>query len=255
MAEADAAPSAPAAPTLPEGMDAEVFNCLPPDMQAEIMASHRRETDMTAAATAAGLDPEALAALPEDMRREVLAQEQERQERARREASSAPAPVEEMDSASFLASLAPELRAEVLLSSDDAFLQTLPPQIQAEAQLLAERAARQQQERRQRQQEAADLAAGQQAAARHNGHGHGHGQGQGQGQGSESGTNIHAGMLKLERRYAATLLAARYTPHAEVVERGGGDRCVEVLQVGVAVGVVVAVVVVGCVLSGAECNQ
>ena len=42
--------------------------------------------------------------------------------------------------ASFVASLAPDLRNEILLTADDAFIQSLPPNIVAEAQILRERA-------------------------------------------------------------------------------------------------------------------
>jgi len=45
-----------------------------------------------------------------------------------------------MDNASFVVSLTPDLRAEVLLTADDSFLQSLPLDIIAEAQILIERA-------------------------------------------------------------------------------------------------------------------
>lgn len=128
----------------PPGMDPEVFNSLPLEMQQEVVAQHQSTTESAAEQldAASGLDPEALAALPEDMRREVI--EQERQERERRERESAPADpsnAQEMDNASFLVSLAPELREEVLLTADDAFLASLPQSVQAEAQVLRERQA------------------------------------------------------------------------------------------------------------------
>ena len=47
-----------------------------------------------------------------------------------------------MDNASFIATLAPDLRDEVLLSADEAFLASLPPHIQSEALTLRERAYR-----------------------------------------------------------------------------------------------------------------
>jgi len=128
----------------PPGMDPEVFDSLPLEMQQEVVAQHQSTTETAAEQldAASGLDPEALAALPEDMRREVI--EQERQERQRRERESAPADpsnAQEMDNASFLVSLAPELREEVLLTADDAFLASLPQSVQAEAQVLRERQA------------------------------------------------------------------------------------------------------------------
>ena len=42
---------------------------------------------------------------------------------------------EEMDNASFIASLAPDLREEVLMTSDAAFRETLPPHLIAEVYL------------------------------------------------------------------------------------------------------------------------
>jgi len=123
----------------PPGIDPEVFNSLPVEMQQELVDQH--QTTQTVAAqldSASGLDPEALAALPEEMRREVIAQEQI--ERQRDQAPADPSNAEEMDNASFIASLAPELRTEILLTADEAFLNSLPPNIIAEAQILRERA-------------------------------------------------------------------------------------------------------------------
>lgn len=122
----------------PPGMDMEVFNCLPVDMQREVVGQHQTAADVAAQLDAtSGLDPEILAALPEEMRQEIIAQEQrERQMHAPADPSNA----EEMDNASFLASLGPDLREEILLTADETFLNSLPPNILAEAQLLRERA-------------------------------------------------------------------------------------------------------------------
>ena len=80
-----------------------------------------------------------MAELPEDIRNDILAQE--RREREAREQNDAPArPVEQMDNASFLASLEPELREEILLTADETFLNSLPSSIRAEADVLRERA-------------------------------------------------------------------------------------------------------------------
>jgi E3 ubiquitin-protein ligase HUWE1 len=124
----------------PPGMDPEVFNVLPLEMQQEVV-NQARETSELAQQLDAGssLDPEALAALPEDMRREVIAQEQQ-ERRMREQAPADPSNAEEMDNASFLASLAPDLRNEILLTADEAFIASLPPIIAAEAQVLRERA-------------------------------------------------------------------------------------------------------------------
>lgn len=123
----------------PPGMDPEVFAVLPMEMQREVVEQARTEADLAAQLDeGSSLDPEVLAALPEDMRREAI--EQEQRERRLREAPADPANAEDMDSASFIASLAPELRADILLTADDALLQSLPPNIRAEAQILRERA-------------------------------------------------------------------------------------------------------------------
>ncbi|CAN0229511.1 unnamed protein product, partial [Ectocarpus sp. 4 AP-2014] len=126
----------------PPGMDPDVFAQLPPDMQQEVVREHR-STVGSMLLEAAGLDPEALAALPADMRREVL--EQEARNRRMREAPgnaggpADPSRASEMDNASFVATLPPELRREVLLSADDALLSTLPPNLVAEAMVMRER--------------------------------------------------------------------------------------------------------------------
>mmetsp|Transcript_15059 Transcript_15059/g.17314 ORF Transcript_15059/g.17314 Transcript_15059/m.17314 type:complete len:1644 (+) Transcript_15059:440-5371(+) len=122
----------------PPGMDLEVFNSLPFDMQREVVDQHQTTLDLAAQLdSSSGLDPEALAALPEDMRREVIAQEQ--RERRLQDAPADPSNAEEMDNASFVASLAPDLRRDILLNADETLLNSLPPDIRAEAQILQER--------------------------------------------------------------------------------------------------------------------
>jgi hypothetical protein len=94
-------------------MDAEVFASLPEEMQLELIASAGGPSGPEDTLDPeSGLDPETLAALPADMRREVIANEREER---RRRASSAEAPAdpslaEDMDNASFLASLEPDVR-------------------------------------------------------------------------------------------------------------------------------------------------
>lgn len=143
----------------PEGIDPEVFASLPPDMQAEIVAqSAPPAPSASGSATQGGsesfsqldldmanssFDRETLEALPPDIRAEVLANER-REREALAAAAAAPADIsraQEMDNASFVASLAPELREEILITCDDAFLQTLSSQVRAEAMVLRERAA------------------------------------------------------------------------------------------------------------------
>ncbi|KAG7352855.1 HECT-domain ubiquitin-transferase [Nitzschia inconspicua] len=124
----------------PPGMDEEVFSVLPMEMQMEVVREAQEALELSEQLGAGSLlDPETLAALPDDVRREVIAQEQ--QERREREQPPAdPSNAEDMDNASFLASLAPELRTEILLTADDAFIASLPPIIATEAQVLRERA-------------------------------------------------------------------------------------------------------------------
>ena len=137
--------------TCPPDVDPEVFASLPLEMQQEVAAQHNATNELVAQIPGSSLDPEALAALPEDMRREIIEQEQQQQRLREREAAQPaadPANAEEMDPASFLASLTPELRQDILLTADDTFLQGLPPNIQAEANALRERVVASHQRRR-----------------------------------------------------------------------------------------------------------
>jgi hypothetical protein len=132
----------------PTGMVEEVFHSLPLEMQQELVEQYGGASSAQVAEqldSSSGLDPEALAALPEDMRREVIQQEQEERERRQQqqrvqESPADPANAQDMDNASFVASLSPDLRSEILMTADESFLQTLPPDIIAEAQILRERA-------------------------------------------------------------------------------------------------------------------
>ncbi|TDH72075.1 hypothetical protein CCR75_003872 [Bremia lactucae] len=149
----------------PEGMDAEVFASLPSDMQAEIVAQsapeiHESASALSGAATAEASGPisesmsqmdldmanstfdrETLEALPPDIRAEVLENERHEREAAARAETADTSLAQEMDNASFVASLAPELREEILITCDEAFLHTLSSQVRAEAMVLRERAA------------------------------------------------------------------------------------------------------------------
>ena len=143
-AEAGAASSAEAADG---GIDPAFLAELPEDLRAEVMAQQARQNAVASLATSAAasaIDPEFLAALPPDIQADVIRQH----EREAAAAAAAAAPQdpdaaanrsEEMDNASFIASLAPDLREEVLVTSNEEFLQTLPPHLVAEAHLLRER--------------------------------------------------------------------------------------------------------------------
>jgi hypothetical protein len=119
---------------------------LPADLRAEVMVQQVRQNAVAslAASSSIGIDPEFLAALPPDIQADVIRQHQ-RQEAANNAAAQAQQGgdaanrSEDMDNASFIASLAPDLREEVLITSNEAFLATLPSHLVAEAHLLRER--------------------------------------------------------------------------------------------------------------------
>jgi len=124
----------------PDGMDLDVFNSLPIEMQREVVDEHQASVNVAnQLGPDSTLDPEALAALPEEMRNEIIAQEQ-RQRRLSDSAPADPSNAAEMDNASFIASLAPNLREEILAGADDEFLSSLPSSIATEAHILRERA-------------------------------------------------------------------------------------------------------------------
>mmetsp|Transcript_27930 Transcript_27930/g.67867 ORF Transcript_27930/g.67867 Transcript_27930/m.67867 type:complete len:3798 (+) Transcript_27930:39-11432(+) len=86
-----------------------------------------------------GPDPAFLAALPEEMRREVIAQHavMRRMETSLSQADQRAA--QEMDQASVLATLPPNLRREWLLQQPESSLVALPPPVLAEAMLMRHR--------------------------------------------------------------------------------------------------------------------
>ncbi len=123
------------------GIDVEFLEALPDEMREEIINQHARENHATSRVEAPAdsqISPEFLEALPPDIRAEILRQEaadQARRERAQAmaaAASSAGGP-SDIDAASFLASLDPALRQTVLMEQDEGFLQTLPSNLLAEA--------------------------------------------------------------------------------------------------------------------------
>jgi E3 ubiquitin-protein ligase HUWE1 len=125
----------------PPDVDADVFNSLPLEMQQDCVDQYSRTQELVAQLTGSTLDPEVLAALPEDMRLEIIEQDrQERRMRDQEQEQADPSNAEEMDNASFLASLSPDLREEILLTADESFLSSLPPGVVAEAHILRERA-------------------------------------------------------------------------------------------------------------------
>ncbi|KAJ5322060.1 uncharacterized protein N7506_011190 [Penicillium brevicompactum] len=133
-------------------IDPEYLEALPEELREEVIMAQVAEQRSQAAA--AGEEPteinqEFLEALPAEIREELLQQEaadRRRREReiARRQAASAggaptggpPAHAEEMDAASFLATLDPSLRQAVLADQPEDVLATLGPEYLTEARAV-----------------------------------------------------------------------------------------------------------------------
>lgn len=125
----------------PPGYDPEVFSSLPDFMQQEIIDQHNETNGNTREILEeAGYDFDTFNALPENIRQEILDQAT-RERQSRLDAEMRNVQPAEMDNSSFLTSLTPELRAEVLLTADSAFIASLTPELVAEAQMLRDRAA------------------------------------------------------------------------------------------------------------------
>ena len=130
------------------GVDLEYLNALPEDLREEVLMGQL--ADQRSQAAAAGEEPsdisrEFLDALPPEIREELLQQEaadrrrRERQEATRQAAvSSAPnaGRPEEMDNASFFATLEPNLRQAILADQNEEMLGQLPETLAAEARAL-----------------------------------------------------------------------------------------------------------------------
>ncbi|KAH7075400.1 hypothetical protein BKA63DRAFT_296776 [Paraphoma chrysanthemicola] len=146
------------------GIDLEYLNALPEELREEVLlqqVAERRQEERAQRAQQqrsqpaqaepaaqqadqsgdqpTDIDEQFLAALPPEIREELLQQEaaerrrREREENRRRNQTGAAPQAEEMDPASFLASLDPSLRAAVLMDTDEDTLRQLPPEISAEA--------------------------------------------------------------------------------------------------------------------------
>lgn len=128
------------------GMDIDpgFLEALPDELREEVLMQHiseRRQREAASGGQPTEINREFLNALPTDIREEVLrteAQERRRQERAAAQQASPTQQRQaaEMDPASFLASLQPELRQTVLAEGDDEFIDQLPPDLAAEARAL-----------------------------------------------------------------------------------------------------------------------
>ncbi|KAH7927155.1 hypothetical protein BV22DRAFT_1193856 [Leucogyrophana mollusca] len=122
------------------GIDPTFLEALPDDIREEVINQHVR--DQRAARVErppdSQISTEFLDALPPEIRAELI--QQERLEQARQAPPTAPtsgqgppAAPADIDPASFIASLDPQLRQVVLLDSDEGFIQTLPSYMIAEA--------------------------------------------------------------------------------------------------------------------------
>jgi hypothetical protein len=139
-------------------IDPTFLAALPDEIRQEILVTHIAQlvgttTDPNAEST---ISADFLNALPTDIRNEVLEQErilrqsQQRQQaqQTQQNTTNQPQPATgnagastapqggDMDTATFIASLTPDLRQEVLLTSDESVLMTLPPELAAEAYAL-----------------------------------------------------------------------------------------------------------------------
>ncbi|CAG2183004.1 unnamed protein product, partial [Oppiella nova] len=79
------------------------------------------------------VNPEFLAALPLNIQEEVLAQQRAEQQRIASQTANPETPV---DAGSFILTLPPSLRRQVLADMDDSQLALLPPEVATEAQAL-----------------------------------------------------------------------------------------------------------------------
>lgn len=133
------------------GIDPTFLEALPDDMREEVLNQHFREarTAVPAPAVPSQINSEFLDALPPDLRAEVLRQEASEQRREQAAARQAAGDDDDDDDdedeaggpsdinpADFFASLDPQLRQAVLMEQDDGFLQTLTPNLIAEANML-----------------------------------------------------------------------------------------------------------------------
>jgi E3 ubiquitin-protein ligase HUWE1 len=135
------------------GIDLEYLEALPEEFREEVLMQQVAQQRQNAAASGqepSEISPEFLEALPAEIRDELLQQEaaerrrREREELRRRAAANggaaataaAPQPPEDVDPATFFAALDPNLRASLLMESDEDLLANLPAEMQAEARAL-----------------------------------------------------------------------------------------------------------------------
>jgi len=114
----------------PDDVDAGVWDNLPDEIKYEILQQRGIHVTST--------DDAFLAAMPEEIRAEIL---REQESNRAEEAPANIANAEDMDNASFIASLEPELRQQIFLDlinqgSNNTVIASLPPHLRTEAELL-----------------------------------------------------------------------------------------------------------------------
>ncbi|KAK8782859.1 hypothetical protein V5799_015800 [Amblyomma americanum] len=136
---------------IPEGVDPSFLAALPENIRQEVIAEQLRlqrlrthaqqqqqqqqasASSAEGAATFTEVNPEFLAALPPSIQEEVLAQQRAEQQRLAAQNCNPDAPV---DPASFIQTLPPGLRQQVLADMDDSLLALLPSELASEAHSL-----------------------------------------------------------------------------------------------------------------------
>ncbi|KAK6528468.1 hypothetical protein TWF281_009709 [Arthrobotrys megalospora] len=127
------------------GIDPEFLEALPEEVREEVLTNHIREQQQASntGEQTNEISPEFLDALPDDIRQEIIQQQQAEQRRREREAQRAatgqPRGPADIDLASFLATLDPTLRQEVIMEQNDEVLAHFPENIVAEANALRDR--------------------------------------------------------------------------------------------------------------------
>ncbi|KIJ18752.1 hypothetical protein PAXINDRAFT_167299 [Paxillus involutus ATCC 200175] len=126
------------------GIDPTFLEALPDDIREEVINQHVRDQRAARIERPADsqISTEFLDALPPEIRAELIQQERLEQARQSQPVASndnpAPGAAADIDPASFIASLDPQLRQVVLLDSDEGLLQTLPSYMIAEAGVYRE---------------------------------------------------------------------------------------------------------------------
>ncbi|RDI84571.1 hypothetical protein Vi05172_g5286 [Venturia inaequalis] len=132
------------------GIDLEYLQALPDELRREVLMEQTLQQRQQVASTgqeANDISPEFLEALPPNLREEIVQQEaierrrRDREEARRQAVASGAAPAsrgpEDMDTATFFATLDPQLRAQLLMEANEEQLNTLPADLQEEARALA----------------------------------------------------------------------------------------------------------------------